>query len=308
MTKLAAQQRQIGIHPPERLPAGAHITRVRLAVSNLERSIQFYTQVIGLAVLNQSGRFARLGPQDSAQVLLELEQFPGVEPITSGKRLGLYHTAFLLPSRQALSSFARHLNRLGVPFGAGDHLYSEALYLTDPDGLDVEVYADRDRSAWKFEGQEIVSATNAVRLTELLALTDIPWVGAPAGTSVGHIHLYIGDLEKAAGFYHAALGMDIVTWRYPGALFISAGGYHHHVGLNVWAAGSPAASERDARLLFWELAFSQAEELERAAERLRGAGFHETTGPSGSPAFRDPWGITVSLALGQNTRNSQSIQ
>ena len=294
-----AKIRDIGIHPPERLPTGTHLGRVRLAVSNLEESILFYNQVIGLAVLERSGNLARLGTHaaglEMGQVLLELVEVPGVQPLVHGKRLGLYHTAFLLPTRRALGSFVRHVKALGVPFGAGDHIYNEAIYVTDPDGLDVEVCADRDRSVWEYDGQEIVSETNPARLNELLSLADKPWTGVPRGTTVGHVHIYVGNLEMAAAFYHAALGMDYVAWRFPGALFLSAGGYHHHVGLNSWAAGSPPASETDARLLFWELAFSEAEELQRTAERLRKAGFEETTGPMGGPAFKDPWGITVAL-------------
>ncbi len=292
------EKQEVGIHPAERLPSGVHVGRVRLAVSNLEQSVRFYTQVIGLAVLEQTGRMARLGAQGSEEVLLELAEMPGVRPIASGSRLGLYHTAFLLPDRRALGSFVRQLNQLGVAFGAGDHIYSEAIYLSDPDGLDVEVYADRDRSTWRVEGQELLSATNAVRLGELLALSDEPWTGAPAGTTVGHVHMFIGDLDQAAAFYHAALGMDIMTWRFPGALFVSAGGYHHHVGLNVWAAGSPPAEERDARLLFWELVFANREELHRAAERMRRAGYEESAGGDGLPAFHDPWGITVAFVVG----------
>lgn len=293
--RTVAEPEDIGIHPAERLPASAHVGRVRLAVSNLERSVRFYSQVIGLAVLEQTGSMARLGPQESENVILELMETPGVKPIGQGKRLGLYHTAFLLPTRQALGSFVSHLKQLGVRFGAGDHIYSEAIYLTDPDGLDVEVYADRDRSAWMFEEQEIVSATNGVGLGELMALSNGPWTGAPQGTTVGHVHLYVGSLDGAAAFYHAALGMDITTWRFPGALFLSAGGYHHHVGLNTWAAGSPMASEHDARLLHWELAFSEPEELQHTAERLRRAGYEETAEPMEAPAFKDPWGITVAL-------------
>ena len=289
----------IGIHPLERLPASAHVGSVRLAVSNLEQSILFYNQVIGLAVLDQVGNLARLGTPAAGhamgQVLLELVEIPGVQPLVHGKRLGLYHAAFLLPTRRALGNFVRHVKALGIPFGAGDHIYNEAIYVTDPDGLDVEVCADRNRSAWKYDGQEIVSETNPARLNELLSLANEPWTGVPQGTTVGHVHIYVGNLEKAAAFYHAALGMDYVTWRFPGALFLSAGGYHHHVGLNSWAAGSPPASETDARLLFWDLEFSEADGLQRTAERLRKAGFEETTGPMGAPAFKDPWGITVAL-------------
>ncbi len=276
--------------PGYRLPNAAHVGRVRLAVSELARSVAFYRDVIGLRVLAQDGELALLGV--AGNVLLELEALPGVQPIGRRTRLGLYHTAFLLPSRSALGGFVNHLREAGVAFGAGDHLYSEALYLVDPDGLSVEVYADRPRSTWTAEGQELVSATNAVDFASLSAAATGTWAGAPEGTTVGHIHLYVGDLQEAARFYHEALGLTIMTWRYPGALFTSAGGYHHHVGLNVWAAGSPVASETDARLLYWELRLPDAE---KAAKSLRAGGFEVSVDNDGSFSCTDSWGIRVKL-------------
>jgi catechol 2,3-dioxygenase len=291
----ATQETQIGIRSKHRLPEAAHVGRVRLAVSELARAVEFYTGVIGLAVLESDGLVARLGVRGGGRVLLELEAQPGVQPIGRRTRLGLYHTAFLLPSRESLSSFVRHLVRSNVEFGAGDHIYSEAIYLTDPDGLQVEVYADRPRSAWRYEGREIVSATGPVAFDKLPQVAEESWQGAPEGTTVGHVHLYVGDLELARRFYHEALGLDVVTWRYPGALFISAGGYHHHVALNIWAAGSPSASDRDARILFWELALPNAEEVARVSAVLRAARYPAVTMANGSVGFRDPWGITVAL-------------
>jgi catechol 2,3-dioxygenase len=226
---------------------------------------------------------------------LELEEIPGVQGIGRRIRLGLYHTAFLLPSREAFSSFVRHLVRTGTYFGSADHLVSEALYLTDPDGLQVEVYADRSREQWSYDGREIVMGTEPLRFEELAPIADNGWNGAPAGTTVGHVHMYVGDLETAAKFYHAALGLDITTRRYPGALFTSAGGYHHHVGLNVWAASSPPASEGDARLLFWELVLPNKDEVERVKVNLVKAGYPALRTAEAVPAFADPWGITVAL-------------
>ncbi|CAN5669133.1 catechol 2,3-dioxygenase [soil metagenome] len=292
----AQDMSEIGIRPPHyRLPASAHIGRVRLAVSELERSVAFYRDVIGLQVLREEDRMVQLGAQGCGRVLLELQEMPGVSAIGRRTRLGLYHTAFLLPSREALSSFVQHLTKLGVPFGAGDHIYSEALYLTDPDGLQVEVYADRPQDQWIFEGREIVSATGPVHFETMPTVAEDSWQGAPAGTTVGHVHLYIEDLKAAEKFYIGALGLDIVTWRYPGALFTSAGGYHHHVGLNVWAAGSPVATEQDARLLFWEMVLPDADEIDRAAASLSLGDFDEINTENGARAFRDPWGIVVAL-------------
>jgi len=263
-------------------------------VSNLSRSIAFYRDVIGLDVLKQADPFAQLGAHGSDQVLLELREMPGVKPIAERSRLGLYHTAFLLPSREDLGRFVRHLRRLGVGFGAGDHAVSEALYLVDPDGLEVEVYADRPRAQWPYAGGKLRMGTQAVRFETLPTVEEGSWKGAPLGTTVGHVHLYVGDLEAAAQFYCAGLGLDI-TVQIPSALFTSAGGYHHHVGLNVWAAGSPLASDQDARLLFWELVLPDASQADQVAGRLLQAGYAEKKGVGGARAFTDASGITVEL-------------
>jgi len=277
-----------------RLPPSTHVGRVRLAVSDLGRSIDFYSRVIGLAVLELDGKLARLGAQGSDRVLLELDELPGVRSVAERSRLGLYHPAFLLPSREDLSSFVRHLARLRVGFGAGDHGVSEALYLVDPDGLEVEVYADRPRAQWSFADGQLRMGAQAVRFDQLPKVADNNWKGAPIGTTVGHVHFYVGDLQAAADFYCSGLGLDVMM-RIPSALFISAGGYHHHVGLNVWAAGSPVASEGDARLLYWELVLPDAVEIGRVAESLKKAGYAESSSAGGARSFVDDDGITVAL-------------
>ena len=298
-TPISVDENPFGVHPASgsRLPAAARVGKVRLAVSELERSVAFYTRVIGLAVLGVEGRLARLGAHGGTETLLELEELPGVRAIGKRTRLGLYHTAVLLPDREALSSFVRHLAALGVPFGSADHFVSEALYLTDPDGLTVEVYADRPRSEWRYEGQELMIGTEPLRFAELPQVAEGSWKGAPAGTSIGHVHLYVGELEEASRFYHEALGFDVMTWRYPGAKFLSAGGYHHHLGMNVWAAGSPPASRVDARMLFWELVFPSAAERDEVAERMRAAGYRSVETVVDAPCFEDDWGIVVALVV-----------
>lgn len=298
MNVIAPALPEFGIHPRGyRLPAQAHVGRVRLAVSSLEHSVAFYTQVIGLQLLSSDASGALLGPHGSRQVLLELHALPGLRPIAPGSRLGLYHTAFLLPTRNDLGRFVQHLTQHQVPFGAGDHLYSEALYLTDPDGLTVEVYADRDRATWQVDGRELLSASNPVRLSELAALshTEAPWLGMPAKTTVGHIHLYVGQLHQAQAFYHQGLGLDLTTWRFPGALFLSAGSYHHHVAVNTWAEGSPPASEEDARLLQWELVLPAEDEIARVAASLNAAGFQQHEPATHAHVFADSSNIRVAL-------------
>jgi catechol 2,3-dioxygenase len=274
---------------------------VRICVSNLDLSVAFYNKVIGLTVLEmgdtevRGGRLAKLGASGGGPVLLELEQRSDVKPLGTETRLGLYHAAFLLPSRKALSGFVRHLLRLRVGFGSADHGVSEAIYLTDPDGLAVEVYADRPRSEWRVRDSKILSGIEPLRFRDLPAVQEDSWQGAPAGTTVGHVHFFGDDLIAAAAFYQDGLGMDQVMWSLPGALFLSAGGYHHHVGVNVWAAGSPQASDEEARLLFWELVLPDASEVERVAASMKAAGLLEATTPSGARAFVDPWGIRVAL-------------
>jgi catechol 2,3-dioxygenase len=284
-----------GIRPPNyRLPASTHVGKVRLAVSDLDASIAFYSGVVGLRVVSREGNLARLGAQTTNQILLELEGVPGVRPILHGKRLGLYHSAFLLPSREDLSSFVQHLRQLRVPFAAGDHLVSEAIYLTDPDGLEVEVYADRPRELWHYSGSQLRMGTMAVDFDSLPQVAPDSWKGTRSGTTVGHMHFYVGDLEAASVFYHEGLGLDIMV-QIPSALFTSAGGYHHHVGLNLWAAGSPVAGETDARLLSWELILPDEIDVSHALQSLRTNGFEEKTDADGRTMVTDPWGITVAL-------------
>ena len=281
---------QIGIKPPAyRLPETAKVGRVRLAISDLNRSLSFYSDVVGLSVLKREKHSAALGTPDGI-VLLELEQSYDVQPIRAKSRLGLYHTAFLLPNRAMLSSFVDHLNARSFRYGASDHLVSEAIYLVDPDGLTVEVYADRHHREWQaLEGQLLMS-TDPLDFGALAAVQHDLWKHAPTGTRVGHVHFYVGDLQAAANFYHASLGMDIMT-QFPGAVFVAAGGYHHHVGLNTWAAASPPASQNDARILRWELVLPNDEEIRRLAANMEKLGW--ATGAK--HVFKDPWGINVAF-------------
>jgi catechol 2,3-dioxygenase len=175
---------------------------------------------------------------------------------------------------------------------------SEALYLRDPDGLGIEVYADRPRSAWRAEAGQIVMATEPLDLAAVVAAArGEPWTGMPAGTRMGHVHLHVGDLEEASRFYHEALGLDRMVWSYPGALFLAAGGYHHHLGLNTWAGpGARPAGDRDARLLEWRIALPDAEAA-RARASLESAGRTVTTADDGW-RVTDPWGTALLVTGG----------
>ena len=269
----------------------ASVGAAGLIVSDLERSLDFYAGVIGLDLLSQTTSSAQLGVAVDRRVLLDLEQRPGVRRLR-GKRLGLYHTAVLLPSRAYLASFAEHLFRRGIRAGGSNHLVSEAFYLTDPDGLEIEVYADRDRSQWPWRGSELDAAVLPLDWCDLLETPHSPWIGVPSGTTMGHIHLYVGDLEKADRLYRAGLGMDLRTRSIPGALFLAASDYHHHVGLNTWAGQVPPAMDSEARLAWWSLKIPERD-MSSLQERMLQSGW--LLRPDGSLA--DPWGIALRFAL-----------
>ena len=283
-----------GIAPPAfRLPAAAHVGAVRLQVSDLERSLDYYERVVGLCPLTRDPGTAGLGPEGGPPLVWLVER-PGARPVPRRGLFGLYHFALLLPERAALGRFVAHALRSGVRFGAADHLVSEALYLTDPDGLGIEVYADRPESGWRHAGPEIVMATEALNLGDLQeAGGDRAWEAAPSGTVVGHVHFHVGDLVEAEAFYHRALGLDKTVWSYPGALFFAAGRYHHHVGTNTWSPG-PSAADDQARLLDWELVLPDDTSVEAALRSLHDNGF-PTANRSTTNHSTDPWGTRVRI-------------
>ena len=264
-------------------------------MSDLSRSLDYYTGVLGLDVVEAAGVRARLAPHGSATPLVELHELAGATPPPRQGRLGLFHFAILVPDRSVLGRFVRHIADRGVYAGSADHAVSEALYLTDPDGLGIEVYADRPRETWRTAGQELFMTTEPLDLRDLVREGgDTPWTGMPAGTVMGHVHLHVGALDAAAAFYHAALGLDRIVWSYPGALFLSAGGYHHHLGTNTWARGAVPAGDGEARLLEWELVLPDAAAIAAAADSLEIAGA-DITAQDGDRLARDPWGTTVRL-------------
>ena len=274
-----------------RLPADTRVGVVRLQVRDLARSRQYYETVLGLSVLRQDGDVLHLGPEGGAR-LVELHERPDAAPVPRRGRLGLYHYALLVPDRGALGRFIRHLAALGVRAGMSDHLVSEAVYLNDPDGLGIEVYADRPRATWRYERGQLAMDTRPLDVDDVLNVAGSElWAGFPNGTVVGHIHLHVGDLERAEAFYSTGLGFDKTVWSYPGALFLSAGGYHHHLGLNTWAAGAPPAAESDARLLEWELVVPPGHGRAPLANLAATGVSLEQTGNGG--VVRDPWGTAL---------------
>jgi len=293
----ASRERGAGVRPPDyRLPAASRPGPVRLDVSSIDRSIAYYRDVIGLQPIRVRGGEAELGAGE--EVLVVLREVSGARPAPRGGRPGLYHFAILVPDRPTLGRFVTHLAAEGVGAGAADHAVSEALYLTDPDGLGIEVYADRPRSAWAVIRGELRMVTDPLDLANLArAAQGATWSGMPGGTRIGHLHLHVGDLRRADDFYHVGLGLDRMVWSYPGALFLAAGGYHHHLGLNTWATSPEPATDGDARLAEWSLLLPSPGDVEAGADGLRSSGIDVVEGAGGDVSIRDPWGTVLRIAV-----------
>ena len=297
MARGTAEAEDRGVAAPRfRLPPATHIGVVRLQVADIARSLAYYERVLGFRVVRRDESGVALGPAGDDSPILELRERPGARPHPKRGQLGLFHFAILVPDRASLGRFVRHLSDIGAYAGMSDHLVSEALYLTDPDGLGIEVYADRPRADWRYADRELQMATIPLNVQDLVAAGGTErWTGMPSGTRIGHVHLHVGNLEEAAAFYHEALGFDKVTWSYPGALFLSAGGYHHHLGTNTWATGAQAATDEDARLIEWELVMPDAASVAAASASVEAAGGTVERSEDGSVLARDPWGTAVRL-------------
>lgn len=285
-----------GVAPPgHRLPAETRVGAVRLQVADLGRSLPFYRDLLGFRVKERAAGRASLAAHDDDAVLVELRERRDAAPVPRRGRLGLFHFAILLPDRAQLGRLVRQLAEAGAPVGSSDHAVSEALYLQDPDGLGIEVYADRPRSTWQHRNRELTMVTEPLDIGGLVrAGGEAPWAGMPEGTAIGHVHLHVGDLDGAQAFYHEALGLDRVVWSYPGALFLSAGGYHHHLGVNTWAAQAAPSGEGDARLLEWEMVLPAEADVAEAAASLSSAG-HPVERAADGAVVRDPWGTSLRL-------------
>ena len=271
------------------------IGRVALAVADVERSIRFYEDVIGLTLLERIGAMARMGAGDEGFLLLQ-----GLEGARPARRTaGLYHFAILVPSRLDLARTLYHLRQVDAPIsGYADHNVSEAIYLTDPDGHGIEIYRDRPRTEWQYRGDQVVMTTDPLDLRDILGELG----GQPpathrmaAGTFIGHIHLQVADIADTIAFYGGPIGLDLLMRYGTQAAFLSANGYHHHVGANTWAGEDlPPAPDDAARLLWFEIVQPDAPVLEATVERLRAAGSPAERGDEGLWTS-DPSGIRVLL-------------
>lgn len=272
---------------------------VSLSVADLDRSIGYYDAAIGLTLLERNGADAVLGV--AGKPLLLLHEQRGALPWMVDGMTGLYHFAILVPTRADLGRWLDHYLTTGYPPpGQGDHIVSEAFYLRDPDGHGIEVYADRPRSGWRWVNGKVHMGTGPIDVRGLLTQSRAegkPWGGMPAGTTVGHVHLQVGAIPDAEAFYHGILGFDVVA-QMPSALFVSAGGYHHHLGLNTWHSQNAQPAPSDvATLRFYSLAVPSPEAFAAIRDRLAAAGiaFQER---DETVVFTDPWQNEIRLHVG----------
>lgn len=227
------------------LPDDGRIGGVRLTVSDLDRSIAFYRDTLGFTEFRREGSSASLAAGEGP-TLVELQQIPNAIP-KPRRSAGLYHVAILVPSRASLGRSFRRLVETRWPLsGASDHLVSEALYLDDPDGLGIEIYRDRPRESWQVSNGQVMMATDPLDLQDLHGEpgAELTWKGLDVETVIGHVHLHVPHLDTAEAFYCGRVGFEPTLRGYPGALFVAAGGYHHHLGMNTWTGvGAPPPPE-----------------------------------------------------------------
>lgn len=272
-----------------RLHPATHMGAATLAVADLTRSVDFYTNVLGMRVFQQGDGKATLGAGNTP--LLHLIEIPGARPQPDWST-GLYHAAILMPSRPDLGRVLINLARTQYPVGGfADHLVSEAIYLSDPDGNGLEIYRDRPRDEWTWDGTQVRMASDPIDLDGIIASVpgpDAPFAGMPDGTTMGHMHLRIGDIEKAEAFYQGIVGFDVVA-RWHSALFVSAGGYHHHLGLNTWHSRNAPPAPPDAVGLREYVIFQPNEDaLNQLLARFDSAGIAYAR-QDGDVLVNDPW-------------------
>ena len=287
--------RRKSIHPD------TQVGLLSLTVSDLERSLAFYTSAIGFELLERVQSQATLGAAGKPLLLLKEQAGAQPWPRAGQSYTGLYHFAILLPTRADLGAWVKHWTDLGYPIGQGDHLVSEALYLEDPDGHGIEIYRDRPRDQWQWDEGTVRMATGPVDIRGMIEDAQREgktFQGLPSGTKLGHMHLQVGDIPEAARFYSEILGFDIVA-KMPSALFVSAGGYHHHVGMNTWQSKKAGPAPDDsAKLNFFTIDLPSEEARDEVLRRLDEADI--TYSKAGDHvAVDDPWGNGAVLQVGE---------
>jgi catechol 2,3-dioxygenase len=252
---------------------------VTLQVKSIEKQRIFYQHTFGLHVLSESETVVTLSA-DHLHPLIVLRTGDDVI-LKPARTTGLYHLALLVPTRADLAHVIGHLIKQGVRFdGASDHLFSEAFYLTDPEGNGIEIYRDRPRDEWpRTASGELQAASNPIDFQGIMALQDATreWTGFPVGTTLGHIHLHVSDLKRADQFYIEGLGFEEITRFHDSALFMSVGGYHHHIATNLWQGNGASLPPVNATgLLEYSIVLSSIEEVQKLVEHLKEKGIEHS--------------------------------
>jgi len=265
---------------------------VHLRTRDPARLLPFYQQVVGLALQSRSADRIVLGA--GGHPLVVLEHDPAAAPV-SQRAPGLFHLAVRVPDRASLAARLHALRASGARFGASDHLVSEALYVDDPDGNGVEIYRDRPRADWPWDGDAIAMATLPLDLADLAAQAPPATARdpAPAGTDMGHVHLKVSDIDTTRAFWGDVVGLDLMA-TYPGALFMAADGYHHHLGLNVWQSRGAASAGASASGLDHLTLQLPPEGIAALRQRLEDAGW-PVDAQAGALRFADPSGNAVEV-------------
>lgn len=295
---------QFMIHPD------THVGPLHILVADLQRALHFYCELLGLKTLQSDSDYACLSA-DGKKPMLALSAASHVRP-RPPHAFGLYHFAILVPSRIALARSLHRLLEMIYPLqGASDHLVSEALYLADPDGNGIEIYADRPREEWLWHKRQVQMETHPLDLDFLLAELGhgkITWTGLDPETKIGHVHLQVSDLYEAEQFYRQVLGLEVTARYGSGAVFLSAGGYHHHIGLNNWSGtnGHHTALEEVAGMRFFTVHVPDEKELARFAEHLRAQRCEFKPRP-GQISLNDPAGNRLVVLAGEATPHDLQI-
>lgn len=277
------------------------VKSIELTVTDLERSLSFYEGMLGFSILKRNENKIDL-TLDGVQPLLSIQQLKSPQP-KQARTSGLYHFALLLPNRKELAKVLRHLMDNRYPLqGASDHLVSEAIYLADPDGHGIEIYIDRAPEIWQWEEGQVKMTTEPLDAKGLLQESvGTSFNGLPLETIMGHLHLHVSDLEKAEKFYCEGLGFDVVLRYSNHALFISTGGYHHHIGLNIWnGMGAPAPDLNHARLTLFTVVYPNAEARAEAVGRLNKLGY-ALQDNDGAFLAEDPSGTSMELLVAESS-------
>lgn len=280
---------------PFALTRPAHVNQTHLVVMDLDTVSAFYRDIIGLSTLERTAAGEVLGVGGMPLLTLSTRGDAARAPRTAA---GLFHTAFLVPDRPALAAWLAHAAHAGVRLdGASDHLVSEAIYLSDPEGNGIEIYRDRQPAEWTmFPDGTVQMATEGLDLQALYDSADKGrWGGMQDGTAIGHIHLQVGNVPEAEAFYRDVLGLKVMA-RYPGASFFATGGYHHHIAANIWnSRGAGSRSDAMTGLSDYSLHFTEKTALEQAIAALDSQGI-ATSRTGEGVTLKDPWGIGLTLS------------